>query len=297
MRELRITRNQIEIIKLIHSFRYLPFKALLYICKEKGIYRHKSNLSKIISKLEKDNILNSFLYGNNWKVVYLTAKGGKILSSLLNIPKSALFIPNQRRKYYFSLLEHTLKIVEIYINFLNDLKHHPQVKLVKWLGDQQCNLAYQFRVNKTGKLTKRELSPDSYFEIEVQNGTWSYFLEYDTGTMDKEQLARKFCKYFEYFVYGNWKDKFEYFPSIIFLTERSEYSLLNLIQSETIKHDTALLNRNNFIKSNHVIWKAIGLTDNLKSISAENIKKFLSLSISFQRNYPNWAETILKQYP
>ena len=34
--------------------------------------------------------------------------------------------------------------------------------------------------------------------------------------MDKEQLSRKFMRYFEFFIYSIWQTKFDHFPTILF---------------------------------------------------------------------------------
>lgn len=44
---------------------------------------------------------------------------------------------------------------------------------------------------KASRTVKRNLIPDSYFELELNKTTYNYFLEYDTGRMDKKQLAKK----------------------------------------------------------------------------------------------------------
>lgn len=85
---------------------------------------------------------------------------------------------------------------------------------------------------------------DSYFEVMKDDSIFGFFLEYDTGTMDKAQLVPKFMRYFEYYVYGDWKERFGSFPTTLFLTDRSEVSMENIFQESTIELEKALSVRN-----------------------------------------------------
>lgn len=296
MKNLRITYNQIELLDMIYSFRYIPLKVLVKMSKRRGIYSSIQSLSISIIKLEKRGILKSFYYGNNWKVVYITKKGAELLADIKNLDIKDVRVPNQGMKVQFAMLEHTVKISEFYEKFVSELQNYPQVILNKWLGDQRLLLQYSFHSTKSSKMIRRNLIPDSYIELELDNNKYNYFLEYDTGTMDKNQLARKFMRYFEYFVYGDWKDRFEVFPIILFLTDRSKDRLQNLLtESDKFDLDKALLNRYHFRKADHIMTKAIAMSDNVRNIDSNKITEFLNLSNIFTFTSEPWQKELLEQ--
>lgn len=74
MSRIRMTENQMEILDIIQSFRYIPLKVLIIIASRRGLYLYQQSLSRLILKLEDAGYLRGFLYGNNWKVVYITKK-------------------------------------------------------------------------------------------------------------------------------------------------------------------------------------------------------------------------------
>lgn len=295
MKNIRITYNQIEILDIVHSFRYLPLKVLVKIAKRENLYAFRQNISRIINVLEDRGYIKSFYYGNNWKVVYLTRTGADILASARGVDSKEIGIPNEGVKVQFAMLEHTVKIAELYDQFLYELPSYPHLKLIKWHGDQKAFYQYSFKSSRSGKTIRHILSPDSYFKIEKENEFFEFFLEYDTGNMDKEQLSKKFMRYFEYYAYGNWANQFESFPSILFLTERSEEQIKNLLAGDDFSIDKALSNRSLFPKSNNVLLKGIGIAENVKSISGDKIKEFLNTEFIISKLTERWSKQLLNK--
>ena len=136
--------------------------------------------------------------------------------------------------------------------------------------------------------------PDSYFEISNSEEMHNFFLEYDTGTMDKAQLVPKFMRYFEYYVYGDWQERFKSFPIILFLTDRSEISMDNIFQESSIDLEKALSVRKEFSKSENVIWQGIGASENILSINSSHIRDFLSQNYILDFTNKQWTESLLK---
>jgi len=294
MNRIRMTKNQIEILDVIQSFRYMPLKVLIIIAKKRGLYSYQQSLSRLILKLEDAGYLRGFLYGNNWKVVYITKKGAKRLAFEKGISISDISIPNQGQRVQFTTLEHTVKIAKLYASVFDALKPYPNILIKKWIGDQHIICQYSFRSNRSGKNIRRNLMPDSYFEILKDEEIFSYFLEYDTGTMDKAQLVPKFMRYFEYYVYGDWKERFRQFPTILFLTDRSEISMDNIFQESSIDLEKALSVRKEFNNSENVIWQGIGASENIRSINSSHIRDFLSQNIILDFTNKQWTESLLK---
>lgn len=204
-------------------------------------------------------------------------------------------LPNEGMKVQFAMLEHTVKISELYEQFLDNLAKYPEFKLVEWLGDQKALYHYSFKSSRTGKVIRHILSPDSYFKIQKENTKYEFFIEYDTGNMDKEQLSRKFMRYFEFFVYGNWQTKFDHFPSILFITDRSEEQVQNLIGNDDFTVDKALENRTLFAKSNNVLLKGLGISENIKSVSADKVRGFLQTELIFMKTNSRWSKQLYEK--
>jgi len=295
MRNLRITYNQIEILDVIYSFRYLPLKVLTVIAKKRGLYSYRQTLGSAVTKLEKKELIRSFYYGNNWKVVYITKKGAELLADVKELDIKNVKVPNQGMKVQFSMLEHTVSIALFYERFIGELANYPHISLTKWLGDQRMLCQYSFHSAKMSKTVKRNLIPDSYFELEFNDTTYNYFLEYDTGRMDKKQLAKKFMRYFEYFVYGDWKERFKQYPTILFITDRSIERMENLfVESDKFDLEKAFRNRYHFEKAKNLLHMAIALSDNIGSINSTDIKAFLDLPKIFTYTNQKWGKELLE---
>ena len=292
MKNLRITYNQIEVLDIIHSFRYLPLRVLVSIAKKRELYLYRQNLGNAVLKMENNNLVKSFYYGNNWKVVYITKKGAEVLADVKGVNIKDIAVPNQGKKFKFSMLEHTVTIAELYEEFVTELQNYPQLSLTKWLGDQRMLCRYSFHSNQKGRKIRRNLIPDSYIELECEEQKTTYFLEYDTGSMDKEQLARKFMRYFEYYVYGDWKEKFGSFPSILFITDRTKKRMDNLLVKDELDLEQALKTRKHFTKAKNLVWKAIGMSDNVKSVNSTDIRGFLDVPIVFELRGERWIKAL-----
>jgi hypothetical protein len=271
----------------------MPLKVLVKIAKKEKLYAFRQNISRIINRLEKRGYVKSFYYGNNWKVVYLTKLGADVLASARGVSPKEIGIPNDGVKVQFAMLEHTVKIAELYEQFLCELTSYPEFELLEWHGDQKALYHYSFKSTRTGRTIKRNFSPDSYFKIQKDGAILGYFLEYDTGNMDKEQLTRKFMRYFEYFVYGDWPKRYTVFPSILFLTNRSDEQINNLLEKDEVELDKALKDRTCLVKSKHVVLKGIGISENIKSLSSDNIRKFLRIQIVFAHSNGFWAKQLM----
>ncbi len=293
-KKLILNKSQIELLDIIQSFRYIPLKVLVEVTKSRSLYSYKQTLNRVLLKLERVGYLRSFLYGNNWKVVYITKAGAKRLAFELSAPIAEIAIPNQGQRVQYATLEHTVQIARLYKKVSEVIANSPAFSINKWIGDQHIICQYKFRSARSGRTIRRNLLPDSYFEVSSNENTFRYFLEYDTGTMDKAQLVPKFMRYFEYFIYGDWEKRFESFPEIVFLTDRSKEALDNLFPQSEIAIEAALDQRNKFSQSENVIWKGIGTAENLRSINSTHIRGFLSKKIFVDFTDSKWVEKLLK---
>ena len=94
---------------------------------------------------------------------------------------------------------------------------------------------------------------DPLIGLELNGFKYNHFLEYDTGGIDKERLARKFRRCFEYLVYGDWQKDFGQYPTILFITYRSEGQRVNLFEEyeifgSEIKYRIDMPNKNEIVQ-------------------------------------------------
>ncbi len=284
-KKIRITKNTIEILKIIYGFRYTPFKILMELDEVKRMYSFRQSLHYAVLQLERRGLIRSIFYGNNDKVVFLTALGAKILSEALN---EKIFSPNQRAGVKYFTLQHTVENSKI----LGKIFSNFPVK--KWYGDQQLFFEYSFLSVKNSKKVQRKLKPDGYFVIETEKGDKAFFLEYDTGTMGVFDLIPKFQRYFEFYSYGSWRERFETFPSLLFITDRKEAELNAMIQPVQEEVNKFIMQRDLFLKSKNIIYKGIGNADNIRSMNSQSIRDFINLNFIFTFTYKPWIEELKK---
>lgn len=294
MKNTFYTYNQIQLLDIIRCFRFLPIKALFKIADTKGLYSRRASITDVVKKFEKLEMVKSFYYAHNTKVVYLTKKGATLLVDKHGVDSAQISVPRTSRKVHFARLEHTVKIADLYCTLIEAVEKAPDTEITEWTADQLFHGKYNYRSDASSRLVKRILFPDSFFTIQTNSTEKSYFLEYDTGSMDRMQLAKKFCVYFEYFVYGKWKKKYSEFPTVLFLTDRTKERLKNLIVEDETVLDDALDERDLFRKSDNVLWKGIGLSENIESVPSYEIEDFLSQTFIFNFMKSKWAKELLE---
>ncbi len=294
MKNTFYTYNQIQLLDIIRCFRFLPIKALFKIADTKGLYSRRASITDVVKKFEKLDMVKSFYYAHNTKVVYLTKKGADLLVDKFGIDSSQISVPRSNRKVHFARLEHTVKIADLYCELIEEVENIPDAEILQWTADQLFHGRYSYRSDASSRMVKRMLFPDSFFTIRNGTSEKSYFLEYDTGSMDRTQLANKFRQYFEYFVYGKWQKKYSRFPTTLFLTDRTKERLENLFVEDESSLDDALDERELFRKSDNVLWKGVGLSENIESIPSYEIEDFLSQKFIFNFTKSEWAKELLE---
>lgn len=291
---MRITEKTIEILREIGEFKYLPVKLLVEIVEIKGIYANWQYVYLVVKNLEEDGLLRSYSLGVNSKILALTKKGARILGDLPNL-SSQIHAPKTSQIWKYANVAHTIKLVEIYISLLKVLKNRFEIELIAWNGDHQQVFDYSYRSIGKSKLVRKNLIPDSLFLLRKSDLRQWFFLEYDSGTMDRVQLRTKFTRYFEYFVYGKWKDNFDQFPAILFLTERSEKSLLNLVKDDLPYLASQLSDRTNLSSHKNVIVQGVSASENIKSIPTQKLQDYFAGKFYFLNLKSGWEKEFLKQ--
>lgn len=289
-----LTKNKIEILKIIESFRFLPLGVLVDICIENKIYTKRESISRVIKQLEAQELIGSYMWGNNSKALFIKSIAIKELSIALGLPIYYFTSPSFKDRIQTYGLEHTIEIANIYKKLNSFLKANTEFKIDFWKGDQNVKCFYEKWSLSHGKKVKRVLEPDSYFRISKDEKFYEFFLEYDTGTMFRKQLVEKFSKYFEYMLYGDHKEKYFHFPYIFFITRRASHLMEKMLQVPEDSLETMILSRQKFAKTNHLLFEAVGNSINLNSHMNSEIRDFINHKIIFTYYQSEWEKEILK---
>jgi hypothetical protein len=285
---MKITDKKIELLKMVGEFKFLPVRLLIEILLVKKVFSNWQYVYLVISKLEKEGLLKSSSLGYSSKLVFLSNKGASLFGTKANFDYT-VDAPKQNQIWRIANIEHSASIAEIYLSLLKE-----EVKILNWFGDHQVSFNYTYRSNSTGKKVRKNLMPDSFFVLEKGNMEIPYFLEYDTGTMQRQQLAVKFTRYFEYFAYSDWRERYEQFPNLLFLTERSEKSMKGMIEAQVPGVDDLLRNRAKLKQSQNILIRGIGLSENINSINSKFIREFLELKFHFNFKNDQWQKEFLE---
>ncbi len=288
-----LTKNKIEVLRIIESFRFLPLSVLVDICIENKIYAKRESISRVIKDLEAQGLIGSYMWGNNSKALFVRGSAIRELSIALGLPIYYFTSPSFKDRIQTYGLEHTIEIANIYKKLNLYLKRNTTFRIDFWKGDQNVKCFYEKWSLAHGKKVKRVLEPDSYFRISKDEKIYEFFLEYDTGTMFRKQLVEKFSKYFEYMLYGDHKEKYLHFPYILFITQRDKSLMDKMLQMPDEKLEIFLNSRPKFSKTNHLLYEAVGNSINLNSHMDSEIRLFLNHKIIFTYYQTEWEKEIL----
>jgi hypothetical protein len=291
----RITKNKIELIRYIESFKFTPLSVLNLLCIENGNYTSREAVSRVLKQCLEDNLIGSYLYGNNSKAFFLKSFGAKVLSQELNIDIKHFSVPLSKDKVQVFALDHTIHNATLYIEMIKALKSYPDIKILEWRGEQNNRHVYEYVAYGTGKKVRRELKPDSYTKISVSGKTYEIFIEFDTGTEGNKKLKEKFMRYFEYMSFGNWQEHYSHFPFVLFITQRNKSAMEKMIQAPDINENDLIYNRNKFTNTSNIIYGAVGQHENLYSIGSDLIQNFINHTFIFTYTYELWTELLISK--
>lgn len=279
--------QDLKILEIIHMFRFIPLQVLSKILINEGLYTTYQAVTRNVKRLEKFNMIRPILYGQSAKVLFLSKAGANTLSIGFEIPRECVNCPERLTGVNFFALEHTVKVAELYLLFSDECKKHG-IELSNFQGDYSVRLGYEFRQVVLGKMVKRYVMPDAIFKLTKDKKFKWFFVEYDRGTEYSKDVARKYQKYFEFFMFSEtWKRKFRKFPSILFISESSKKRILNLIPKEKSPDYGTYVSDRDIEKVKNVVNKGVMLHENISSTSTVTAHEFLNPKKFLFIDYPN----------
>ena len=193
----KITKKDIEIIKLIYQFRLVT---VYHLVKLTGRIRQKLNTS--LAKLSK----HGYLYRRCFDFKpYLYTINKKALPILIEHGIDPRELPTNiriRSKPTELFLKHTLMVVDIHIALARATKRH-HIKLTNW-QEHGKKLYDSVTFREDGEENKLPVRPDAFFTLEEttnqtkQNQT-HIFLEADRSTTNNKKFQNKLKAYQHYY--------------------------------------------------------------------------------------------------
>jgi len=251
------------------------------------MYTTYQAVTRNVKRLEEYNMIRPIRYGQSAKVIFLSKAGANTLSIGFEIPRENVNCPERLTGVNFFALEHTIKVAELYLLFSDECKKYG-IKLSNFQGDYSTRFEYEFRLVRSGKMTKRYTIPDAIFKLTKNDKSKWFFVEYDRGTEYSKDVANKYKKYFEHFKYNeDWKLKFKTFPTILFISESSKQRILNLIQKEEKPNFQAYSTRQYPEKIKNVVFRGIVMHENVSNAGSYEINDFLKPNSFLFIDYPD----------
>jgi hypothetical protein len=268
--------NDIRILGIVNSFRFLPLQVLTKILIEKKLYGSYQAVSRCVNRLREHGLIRTTYYTNNAKIIFLSRLGAKQLATGTGVNEDSINCPERLTGVNFFALEHTVKVANLYLLIQSECQRL-NIELLEFKGDHSIRYEYEYRA-ETGRMIKRLVMPDAIIKLQRESKPQlTIFIEYDRGTESSNDVALKYTKYFEYFMFGDWKTTFdtEDFPIIIFVSENTEQRILNLIPKEQIQNLNDYYTKWDSKSYRNVVLRGISLHDNIHTCLNDNIAEFL----------------------
>ena len=270
--------NDIQILGIVNSFRFLPLQVLTKILIEKKLYGSYQAVSRTVNRLKEHGLIRTTYYTNNAKIIFLSRLGAKQLATGTGVNEDNINCPERLTGVNFFALEHTVKVANLYLLLLRECQKHNLI-LRKFTGDHFTRYEYEFRSNHSGKTIRRYVMPDAEMELEIENFVFTFWIEYDRGTEYSKDVAVKYMKYLEY--YNTIRDdEDKKLPIILFITESTSERIKNLISPvpEYKGEWSWNLAHNNY---SNVVFKGITMAEDIHSMPTFVVEEFLQNTYLF----------------
>lgn len=264
--------NDIQILEIINSFRFIPLQVLTSILMERKFYSSYQAVSRAVLRMKDKGLIRTIYYTNNAKIIFLSKLGSKALAQGMGVDEENINCPERLTWVNYFALEHTVKVANLYLLILRECQKH-NITINSFKGDHFTRYEYQFRAVSSGKNIKRYVMPDAELSIEINGRTgYTIWIEYDRGTEYSQDVAVKYMKYFEH--YDQIIEKQNWYPIILFITENTKQRLNNLVvKDENYDGEWEWNNSNKSYKN--VVLKGVSMADNIRNMNS-NATRFLS---------------------
>jgi len=200
---LRLQERDIEIVKLVYSYRFLNsdhIKALVD-GSEQGILRR---LQKLFHHGFLDRPPSQILYplAGPQKMVYaLGDRGASLLAEKYGVDIAKIKWNEKNKEVKDRHIQHTLMISNFRTCLELALSKIPDTNLLFWQRENPKELKDYVYIEDYGREIKAPIVPDGFFGIQDPKGKMFFFLEADQSTMTNARFLKKMRAYWRW-----WKD-------------------------------------------------------------------------------------------
>jgi hypothetical protein len=214
---MRITDRDLEILKLVESYRFVSGEQIercVFLRGEKG-ERRRTRCAARLRKMFDNGLLGRVRWPFHAitlpMVYYLEKPGADLLALRLGVERDRIRAPSRTEKRPaidrgLLFLVHTLTV--------NDFRHiftqaceREGVELRRWLNEYELGRDYA-EIEYRGRTTKQAVQPDGYCLIGVGDKQAHLFVEVDMDTSSATRWAPKVLALSEYRRTGNYADRF-----------------------------------------------------------------------------------------
>jgi hypothetical protein len=195
-----------EILKAVYQYRFLSssqIKDMFFGCTTRANTRLRILWENNL--LERHYIRPLAFHGSDEAIHSIGKEGVDIVSDILGVDREMVARVRDRYKTLKPLfIQHLLEINDFSINFISLTEKHPELRMERWLNEQDAQDEYQTQEN--GKTIY--FKPDGYGRYWHRDRLYSFFLELDRSTEDNGRFEDKVKSYLEYSQSGNYQRKF-----------------------------------------------------------------------------------------
>lgn len=214
--QLVIQPRDREMMVAIYSYRHLTREQIEKLLGFNCTRRANSRLRKLFDNRYLSRSFLATTRGSGKALYFLGPQGTAVVARELGLDlgsvKSKVKGISQVKEFFLS---HSLELNEVRINLSRAIQNHPEMKLERWINDNDCEQTYSVMV-KGEKITRR-FRPDGYCRFWYRGKLISSFLELDRSTMTLDRFKKKVQTYHEFARLGFYRQRFgvKYFRVLV----------------------------------------------------------------------------------
>ncbi len=233
---LRRQKRDIEIIKLVHDYRFLDSRQIRALTEgsDQVILRrlqklfHHGYLDRPVSQI----IFSNPLLGHENMVYGLGDKGADLLADTYGMDRGKIIWKEKNKEVRERYIQHTLMISNFRACLTLALNAVPGARLLFWIRENTGELRekeyVQFR--EGGKQKKLPIVPDGLFGIEESGEEMDLFLEADRSTMTNSRFLNKLRAYWIWHLQKGQRKRFGLENFRVLTLTRTKQRMENLIR-------------------------------------------------------------------
>ena len=211
---LRIQKRDIEIIRLVHNYRFLDSKQIRALIdgSDQVILRrlqklfHHGYLDRPVSQI----IFSNPLLGHENMVYGLGDEGANLLADRSGIDRGKILWKEKNKEVGERYIQHTLMISNFRVCLTLALKSARRAKLLFWMRENSQKLRDKEYVyfKERGRQRRLPIVPDGFFGVQESADEMYFCLEADRSTMSNARFLNKMRGYWLWWRQGGQKKKF-----------------------------------------------------------------------------------------